>query len=38
VKRQIVTGPAVDGEAPIERGLAKGERVVVDGAALLRER
>ncbi len=37
-KRRIETGEATNGSIPIIRGLNTGEHVVVDGAALLRDR
>lgn len=37
-KRRIETGESANGEIPVVRGVEAGERVVVDGAALLRER
>jgi cobalt-zinc-cadmium efflux system membrane fusion protein len=37
-RRRVQTGEASDGLTPITEGLREGERVVVDGAALLRDR
>ena len=37
-KRRIETGEATNGDIPILKGVKEGERVVVDGAALLRQR